>query len=207
MCHFYEDLLVGIAPSRTFCEGGVTTGALKCTDCGFKVVRHRRNSPISAAAARLLRRRVPFRSSMAFKMHSKGIVHMDIKPSNVFVDHVGNWLLGDFDASCHVGEPIYATTRGFHVTTTQLWEQSTIGVPARFRHDWEMLLCTAAVLMTVTAGTSIHAAGRINVHQEASVGLNFGHMVQTVRDEVLATAEGALADWIVSTRHFEGADV
>jgi serine/threonine protein kinase len=36
-------------------------------------------------------------------IHSKGILHMDIKGSNIFIDSEGKWLLSDFGSSCPIG--------------------------------------------------------------------------------------------------------
>jgi len=38
-------------------------------------------------------------NALAF-LHSRGIVHMDVKPSNILIDHEGGWHLGDFDSCC-----------------------------------------------------------------------------------------------------------
>jgi serine/threonine protein kinase len=43
-------------------------------------------------------------------IHSKDIVHMDVKPDNIFIDFNGNWFLGDFGASKKIGENINFTT-------------------------------------------------------------------------------------------------
>ena len=29
-------------------------------------------------------------------MHSQGLIHMDIKPDNIFLDSDGHWKIGDF---------------------------------------------------------------------------------------------------------------
>ena len=42
-------------------------------------------------------------------MHSRGVIHMDIKASNIFIDLNGRWLLGDFGSSKRIGEKITST--------------------------------------------------------------------------------------------------
>ena len=43
-------------------------------------------------------------------LHGAGLAHMDVKPSNIFCDLDGRFLLGDFDAVRHVGTPTGTTT-------------------------------------------------------------------------------------------------
>jgi serine/threonine protein kinase len=32
-------------------------------------------------------------------MHSKSIIHMDVRDANIFIDYNGDWVLGDFGSS------------------------------------------------------------------------------------------------------------
>ncbi|MGN0577186.1 MAG: protein kinase [Ruminiclostridium sp.] len=44
--------------------------------------------------------------------HSKGIIHRDIKPENIFLDNMGNYLLGDFGVSKQSDNDFLSTTTG-----------------------------------------------------------------------------------------------
>ena len=128
-------------------------------------------------------------------MHTADLLHRDVKPSNIFIDHDGAWRLGDFDSCCYVGQPIYSTTNGFHATTTRLDSHAT------FALDWGMLLCTTAVLMTPKSGKPLDTA--VSVALDSSGGKNAGHMQTVARDTILATATGRLTDRIAKIRQFE----
>jgi len=43
-------------------------------------------------------------------LHSAGLVHCDIKPSNIFIDSNGQCLLGDYDAVTSVDQPVCRST-------------------------------------------------------------------------------------------------
>ena len=99
-------------------------------------------------------------------MHTEGIVHMDLKESNIFV-RGGIWFVGDFGSCVNYGDPIRETTAGCYVLT----HQEIIGTPARWHHDWfamalvivHQLRIHEALIEFVVAGfrdkviTAIHA--------------------------------------------------
>jgi len=43
-------------------------------------------------------------------VHSRGYVHLDIKPDNIFIDQKGNWFLGDFGSCKPAGAIISSST-------------------------------------------------------------------------------------------------
>lgn len=45
-------------------------------------------------------------------LHSKDIAHLDLKPSNIFIDDSYNLKIGDFDCSSMKGEGSSRTSRG-----------------------------------------------------------------------------------------------
>jgi serine/threonine protein kinase len=68
-------------------------------------------------------------------VHSKGVVHMDVKPHNIFVTQSGVWLLGDFGSATFEGEKISTTT------SKLLLEPVTSGsTSAAYKFDWQMLV-------------------------------------------------------------------
>ena len=71
-------------------------------------------------------------------MHSKQLLHMDIKGANIFLDHTGKWLLGDFGSSCPFGEVITSSTTSF-------CKENVIGSNGRPEFDWFMLLVTLII--------------------------------------------------------------
>jgi serine/threonine protein kinase len=46
-------------------------------------------------------------------MHSKGLGHCDIKPSNIFVDAAGSFFLGDYGATMKLGEEAKELTHAY----------------------------------------------------------------------------------------------
>jgi len=84
-------------------------------------------------------------------MHSKNVVHLDVKGANVFVDQPGNWYLGDFGSCRKVGEVVVSTTKAFYPT-------SIIGKPACCGFDWYML-CVMLCIAALPANESVQIFG------------------------------------------------
>jgi serine/threonine protein kinase len=66
-------------------------------------------------------------------IHSKGIVHMDIKADNVFIEGSGNWVIGDFGSCTKVGENITSSSNMFY------HRKFTQNTAAEFHFDHYML--------------------------------------------------------------------
>lgn len=43
-------------------------------------------------------------------LHEKGWIHLDVRGANIFINHDGNWVLGDFNQSCSFGKKIREET-------------------------------------------------------------------------------------------------
>ncbi|KAL0047618.1 hypothetical protein WJX82_007839 [Trebouxia sp. C0006] len=43
-------------------------------------------------------------------IHSKRLVHMEVKGNNIFVDMFGNWWLGDLGSAVQMGGFVHSTT-------------------------------------------------------------------------------------------------
>lgn len=71
-------------------------------------------------------------------IHGKGLVHMDVKSDNVFVNAEGRWTLGDFGSCVRVNAPVTQTTRVFHPLVL-------IGKPAQISFDYDMFAVMIAV--------------------------------------------------------------
>lgn len=82
-------------------------------------------------------------------IHQAGLVHMDVKGANIFVDQNGAWYLGDFGSCVPVDTPIISYTRMFY------WKRFNLGdIPsescekAKFQYDWQMLAVALVVQLT-----------------------------------------------------------
>ena len=73
-------------------------------------------------------------------MHSRTLVHMDVKSDNVVLDIDGRWLLCDIGSCTVRGQPVTSYTERFH-------PEKLLLLQARDEYDWDMLL----VLLLVEA--------------------------------------------------------
>jgi len=72
-------------------------------------------------------------------IHEQNLVHMDVKPANIFVSSNGNWVLGDYGACVKIGEAIHSTTQAF-------FPENVLSTPARTGFD-SFMLCVSLVLL------------------------------------------------------------
>ena len=72
-------------------------------------------------------------------MHKMGIVHMDVKEGNIFIDHLGSWWLGDFGSCVEINGEIRSTSTFCY--PENLLAKKTL---ARPMYDFYML-CTVLV--------------------------------------------------------------
>ena len=71
-------------------------------------------------------------------MHSKELVHADVKSSNCMVKETGDWYLSDFGSSLKIGEKITSCTEMFSPEPI-MFQMATP------RHDWMLLLVLLSV--------------------------------------------------------------
>jgi serine/threonine protein kinase len=71
-------------------------------------------------------------------MHSKNIVHMDVKGNNIFVDYLGNWCLGDFGSCTFTNNPVTSCSEMFYF-------EKVLGKPALPKYDFLMLMITLLI--------------------------------------------------------------
>lgn len=74
-------------------------------------------------------------------LHNAGWCHADVKPQNIFMDHMSKCVLGDFDAASRLGLPLDRTTPMFLSLEWQNRRQS-----ASKSLDYNGLLCTIVYL-------------------------------------------------------------
>jgi len=75
--------------------------------------------------------------ALAF-MHSKNLVHMDVKGHNIFVDYLGNWFLGDFGSCTFTNNPVTSCSELFYF-------EKVLGKPALPKYDFYMLMITLLI--------------------------------------------------------------
>jgi hypothetical protein len=80
-------------------------------------------------------------------MHSKGVVHLDVKGDNVFVNQAGEWFLGDFGSSRYFSSG--CEEHKVVTSSTMFYPSVIIGKDAHPKYDWYMLcvlLCLCSAL-------------------------------------------------------------
>lgn len=81
-------------------------------------------------------------------MHSRGIMHCDVKSANVLTQVDGSWLLSDFGSCAREGGSVMSATEVFH-PTLRLGSHDEAGrpviVPATPALDWQLLFCLLLV--------------------------------------------------------------
>jgi hypothetical protein len=71
-------------------------------------------------------------------MHSKDLVHMDVKGNNIFVDHTGSWFLGDFGSCTHRNDLVTSCSEMFYF-------EKVLNKPALPKYDFYMLMVTLLI--------------------------------------------------------------
>jgi len=86
----------------------------------------------------IYREGMKIRKALKF-IHEQGLVHMDVKPANIFVSSDGNWVLGDYGACVRIGDTVHSTTQAF-------FPEEILKKPARTGFD-SLMLCVSLVLL------------------------------------------------------------
>ncbi|MES1208654.1 MAG: serine/threonine-protein kinase, partial [Pseudomonadota bacterium] len=102
--------------------------------------------PLTPAAARRLA--LDLLAALA-AAHERGIVHRDVKPSNVFFDAAGNAKLGDF-GSAHLADFGQTQTGGFFGTVAYMSPEQITGAPIGHAAD---LYALGATLLEALTGS------------------------------------------------------
>ena len=94
---------------------------------------------------RAIARNIPRMISALEWIHSKNLVHMDVRAPNIFVRYDGCWVLGDFDATVANGNNGYGKYGATHYPNKLSFPDplnpfGKIIVPASPEIDWYMLL-------------------------------------------------------------------
>jgi serine/threonine protein kinase len=83
-------------------------------------------------------------------LHAKHLVHLDVKPRNIFVDNNGDCYLGDFGSVLKIGDSTQ------QIRTTQAFLPIGFNPINHPIHDWWML---ALVVVDLTAATDSEQVG------------------------------------------------
>ena len=102
--------------------------------------------PLTPAAARRLA--LDLLAALA-AAHERGIIHRDVKPSNVFFDAAGNAKLGDF-GSAHLADFGQTQTGGFFGTVAYMSPEQITGAPIGYAAD---LYALGATLLEALTGS------------------------------------------------------
>lgn len=85
----------------------------------------------------ILREGLRLRRALEF-MHSRNLIHADIRSSNIFVTMESKWYLSDFGSSLKIGEEITSSS------AEMLSPEPLMFQVASPRHDWMLLLVLLA---------------------------------------------------------------
>lgn len=83
-------------------------------------------------------------------VHERGVLHRDVKPSNVWLDEQGAAILGDFGAALMLGDPGGTTDRSVVGTLAYMSPEQALGDPVTAATD---LYALGAMLYEMTCGT------------------------------------------------------
>jgi serine/threonine protein kinase len=83
-------------------------------------------------------------SALSF-LHSNELVHLDVKPANIFIDRTGGFLLGDFGSI----KPISDFCTESFISCTSQFVPSDLPISASTAVDWYMLAVTVLFMASV----------------------------------------------------------
>jgi serine/threonine protein kinase len=95
-------------------------------------------------------------------VHALGLVHMDIKQHNIFLDSEGDWFLGDFGGCVKEGEGVRECTEVLLPRTGEECS-SVLGKPAEWRFDWMMLAAVFAEQLDVSTNVAVNSKDYIAI--------------------------------------------
>ena len=107
-------------------------------------------------------------------IHSEGVIHLDVKAMNVFIDsNTGAWHLGDFGSCKPIGQKITSSTFQFY------FEEMAF-TPAHPKHDYFMLL----VLLLIEGLDNRHDYSRLFYETNAQF-VDYSKVMVFIREQVI----------------------
>jgi serine/threonine protein kinase len=114
-------------------------------------------------------------------IHGLGLVHMDIKQQNIFVDTEGYWFLGDFGGCVERGEGVRECTEVLLPRTGQD-SNSVLGQPAEWKFDWMMLATVFAEQLDVLENVAVNSKDYIAIE---GIRARFAKVQSSILKELL----------------------
>ena len=107
-------------------------------------------------------------------IHSEGVIHLDVKAMNVFIDiNTGAWHLGDFGSCKPIGQKITSSTFQFY------FEEMAF-TPAHPKHDYFMLL----MLLLIEGLDNRHDYSRLFYETNAQF-VDYSKVMVFIREQVI----------------------